>query len=44
MAGGLDTAKSIGQSSMTHKLGLSSPEDVNPETIGWLRRAYEANL
>jgi hypothetical protein len=44
MASGLDTAKSIGQSSMTHKLGLSSPDDVNAESIGWLRRAYEANL
>lgn len=42
-AKGLEVAKSIGQSSMTHKLGLSSPDDVNPETIGWLRRAYEAN-
>lgn len=40
---GLDVAKGIGQSSMTHKLALSSPGDVNPETIGWLRRAYEAN-
>jgi hypothetical protein len=43
-AHGLEAAKSIGQSSMTHKLGLSSEADVNPESIGWLRRAYEANL
>jgi Domain of unknown function (DUF5655) len=43
-AQGLEPAKSIGQSSMTHKLGLSSPDDVNHEAIGWLRRAYEANL
>jgi predicted transport protein len=43
-AKGLPPAKSIGQSSMTHKLGLSSPNDVTHETIGWLRRAYEANL
>ena len=43
-AKGLDAAKSIGQSSMTHKLALSSPEDVDHETVGWLRRAYEANL
>ena len=41
---GLDVAKSIGQSSMTHKLALGSPAEVNAETIGWLRRAYEANL
>lgn len=43
-ARGLEPAKSIGQSSMTHKLGLSRVEEVTPETIGWLRRAYEANL
>jgi hypothetical protein len=43
-ATGLEPAKSIGQSSMTHKLALSSPDDVSPETVGWLRRAYEANL
>jgi hypothetical protein len=44
LAKGLEPAKSIGQSSMTHKLALSSPAEVNPESIGWLRRAYEANL
>ena len=43
-ATGLEAAKSIGQSSMTHKLALSSADDVNVETVGWLRRAYEANL
>jgi Domain of unknown function (DUF5655) len=43
-ATGLDPAKSIGQSSMTHKLALSSPDDVDHEAVGWLRRAYEANL
>ena len=43
-AKGLEPAKSIGQSSMTHKLALSSAADVNQATIGWLRRAYEANL
>lgn len=43
-ASGLEPAKSIGQSAMTHKLALTSPDDVNHEAIGWLRRAYEANL
>jgi Domain of unknown function (DUF5655) len=43
LAKGLEPAKSIGQSSMTHKLALSSPDDVNAEAIGWLRRAYESN-
>ena len=42
--GRLEPAKSIGQSSMTHKIGLSSPDDVDDETVAWLRRAYEANV
>ena len=42
--GRLEPAKSIGQSSMTHKVGLSSPDDVDDETVAWLRRAYEANV
>jgi len=29
---------------MTHKLAVSSPDDVDHEAVGWLRRAYEANL
>jgi hypothetical protein len=29
---------------MTHKLSLSSADEVGPEAVGWLRRAYEANL
>jgi hypothetical protein len=43
-AGDLEPAKSIGQSSMTHKLAVSSVDDVDAKAIGWLRRAYEANL
>jgi hypothetical protein len=42
--GRLEVAKSIGQSSMTHKIALSSPADVDDEAVGWLRRAYEANV
>jgi hypothetical protein len=42
--GRLLPAKSIGQSSMTHKLALSSVDDVDAEAVGWLRRAYAANL
>ena len=44
LAAGLEPAKSIGQSSMTHKFSVSSVEEVGPEAVGWLRRAYEANL
>jgi hypothetical protein len=36
-------AKSIGQSSMTHKIGFSSVDDVDAEGLDWLRRAYDAN-
>ncbi len=42
--GRLEIAKSIGQSSMTHKVALSSPADLDDEALGWLRRAYEANV
>jgi hypothetical protein len=42
--GRLEPAKSIGQSSMTHKLALTTPADLDDEALGWLRRAYEANV
>jgi hypothetical protein len=42
--GRLLEAKSIGQSSMTHKLAISSVTDLDNAAIGWLRRAYEANV
>ena len=42
--GRLDVAKSIGQSSMTHRIGLTSPDDVDDAVAGWLRRSYDANL
>jgi len=42
--GRLEIAKSIGQSSMTHKVALSSPADVDDEAINWLHRAYAANV
>ena len=42
--GRLQEAKSIGQSSMTHKLAISSPDDLDDEAVEWLRRAYEANI
>jgi hypothetical protein len=41
--GRLEIAKSIGQSSMTHKLAIASLDDIDAVAIGWLRRAYEAN-
>jgi hypothetical protein len=41
--GRLEVARSIGQSSMTHKIGVAAPAEVDDEVAGWLRRAYEAN-
>jgi hypothetical protein len=41
--GRLQVAKSIGQSSMTHKLVFTSLDAVDDEAIGWIRKAYEAN-
>lgn len=41
--GRLEPAKSIGQSAMTHRIGLSSVDEVDDEVGDWLRRAYEAN-
>ena len=42
-SGRLQVARSIGQSAMTHRIGLASPDEVDDEVVGWLRRAYEAN-
>jgi hypothetical protein len=37
----LRPAPNFGQSAVTMKVGLSSPEEVDDEVEGWLRRAYE---
>jgi hypothetical protein len=37
----LRPAPNFGQSAVTMKVGLSSPEDVDDEVEDWLRRAYE---
>jgi hypothetical protein len=42
-AGRLEPPTSVGQSAMTHKIRLASPEEIDAEVIGWLRRAYDAN-
>jgi Domain of unknown function (DUF5655) len=43
-AGGrLQSARGVGNGSMTVKLGLTSPEDLDAEAIAWLKRAYEEN-
>jgi predicted transport protein len=35
-------AGSFGSGNITHKVGLSSPDDVDAEIEGWLREAYRA--
>ena len=42
-SGRLEPARSIGQSSMTHRMSASSLEDVDDELLDRLRQAYAAN-
>jgi hypothetical protein len=39
--GRLERAVSIGQSSVTHKIGLASVDDIDDEVVDWMKRAYE---
>lgn len=41
--GRLQSARGVGNGSMTVKLALTSREDVDAEAIRWLKRAYEEN-
>lgn len=41
--GRLVTATSMGQSAMTHRIGISSVAEVDDDVQAWLRRAHEAN-
>lgn len=41
--GRLEPAPNFGQSSVTHRIGLASADDVDEEVAGWLHAAYEAN-
>ena len=43
-SGRLERAPNFGQSSVTHKIGLTSADDIDQEVEGWLKRAYEANV
>lgn len=43
LEGRLVAATSMGQSAVTHRIGLSSVEDIDAEVERWLQRAYEAN-
>jgi hypothetical protein len=39
----LERVVSFGQSSVTHRIGLASSDDVDDFVAEWLRRAYEVN-
>jgi hypothetical protein len=40
----LELAPRFGQSSVTHKIGLTAAEDVDEWVEGWLSRSYEMNV
>ena len=42
--GRLERAPNFGQSSVTHKIGLSSADEVDDYVLDWLRRGYELNV
>ena len=41
--GRLQSARGVGNGSMTVRLALTSRDDLDAEAIGWLKRAYEEN-
>lgn len=42
-SGRLELAKNFAQSSVTHKIGLTSADDVDDEVVGWIERSYGVN-
>ncbi|HEY4017264.1 MAG TPA: DUF5655 domain-containing protein [Pseudonocardiaceae bacterium] len=42
--GRLLPAKSLGNDTITVRVGLEKPDDLDAEAIGWFERAYEENL
>jgi hypothetical protein len=43
-SGKLEVAKSFPQSSVTHKIGLTSADDIDDEVVGWIKRSYTENI
>jgi hypothetical protein len=42
-SGRLELARNFAQSSVTHRIGLTSADDVDDEVVGWIKRSYAAN-
>jgi hypothetical protein len=42
--GRLERAPNFGQSSVTHKIGLTSAHEVDDYVVDWLKRGYELNV
>ena len=43
-SGRLEVAKNFPQSSVTHKIGLTSADDLDDEVVGWIKRSYAENI
>ncbi len=41
--GRLEVARNFPQSSVTHKIGLTSTDDLDHEVVGWLKASYAEN-
>ncbi len=41
--GRLEVARNFPQSSVTHKIGLTSTDDLDDEVVGWLKASYAEN-
>jgi hypothetical protein len=42
--GRLELAKNFAQSSVTHKIGLTSADDVDDDVVGWIKHSYRSNV
>jgi hypothetical protein len=40
----LEIARNFPQSSVTHKVGLTSVDDLDAEVVGWIKRSYAENI